>query len=187
MRKNRLFAFVLKTLLLGFFLFAKTLLNAQTINLAGNNWNLTIPSITQAGMDYSGTYESSNNLVTISGFLPGSFLSLLGSSTAKVSVHYVPNLWNNGLHLYAKRTGGNASVGGLCIACSATINDGLNYIEIPQGIDNTLFTIKFNGLLGLGNSVSYSNVNVQLKLSGVSVALPVDSYSATIVFTVGAL
>lgn len=187
MRNNKTITFVVKILLLGFFLFVKSPLHAQTINLAGSNWNLTIPSITQAGMDYAGTYESSNNLITISGTLPNSFLNLLGGRSAKVSVHYVPNSWNNGLHLYAKRIGGTASVGGICVGCSATINDGLNYVEIPQGIDNTLFTIKFNGVLGLLTSVTYSNVNVQLKLSGVSVALPVDSYNATIVFTIGAL
>ncbi len=187
MRRNKKTAFMVKTCLLGFFLFVKSPLNAQSINLVGSNWNLTIPSVTQAGTDYGGTYESSNNLITISGSLPNSFLNLLGGRSAKVSVHYVPNSWNNGLHLYAKRIGGTASVGGVCLGCSATINDGLNYIEIPQGIDNTLFTIKFNGVLGLLTSVTYSNVNVQLKLSGASVTLPVDSYSATIVFTIGAL
>lgn len=178
---------VVKVLFLGFFLCVKSSMYSQTINLTGNNWNLTIPSITEAGMDYVGTYESSTNLIVISGSLPNSFLNLLGNKTAKVSVHYVPNTWNNGLHLYAKRSGGTASVGGVCVGCSAAINDGLNYVEIPQGIDNTLFTIKFSGVLGLLTSVTYSNVNVQMKLSGVSAVLPADSYSATVVFTIGAL
>lgn len=160
-------------------------MEGQTINIAGTNWTVSVPAITEAGSNYTGTYDNPSQL-TLSGNLPGSFLNLLTSSGAKISMHYVPSTWNSNLHLYAKRNGGTATISGLCLLCSATINGGTAaFIEIPQASSATLSTITFTGLLGLGNSVTYSGINVQLEISGVSVTIPAATYSAQIVFTIG--
>lgn len=177
----------LQTLVLLIFCFTCFTINAQTITVAGNNWTVPITSITEAGMDYTGNYESNANLITISGSLPGSFLNLLsGGVAAVISVQYIPSSWNNSLHLYTRRSGGSASIGGFCILCTASVNNGTNYIEIPQSINTQFFTINFTGTLGIGNSISYSGINVQLRINGVSVTVPANNYSATLVFTVGA-
>lgn len=158
---------------------------AQTLNVSGSNWVVSVPTITEAGTNYAGTYQSSDTLLTLSGLLPGSFLNLLSGGAAKISMHYIPTAWNNSLRLYAKRSGGTTSIGGVCVLCTATINGGTTYIEIPQGVDATFLTINFAGVLGLGNSVSFSGINTQLQISGVSVTIPATSYNAKLVFTIG--
>lgn len=160
-------------------------LNGQTITVGGSNWTVTVPTITEAGSNYTGTYQSATDLIILSGTLPGSFLNLLAGGAARVSMRYNNISWNNSLRLYAKRSGGSATIGGLCIACSATINGGTTYIEIPQAVDTAFFTINFVGVLGLGNSVTYSGINTQLQITGVSVTLPATTYNAQIVFTIG--
>lgn len=161
-------------------------LGAQTINVGGSNWTVSVPAITEAGTDYAGTYESATNLITLSGNLPGSFLNLLTSGAARVSVHHTPTTWNSNLHLYAKRSGGSATISGLCVLCTATINGGTTYTEIPQAVATAFFTINFTGVLGLGNSVTYTGINAQLQISGVSVAIPATTYATQVVFTIGA-
>lgn len=161
-------------------------LTGQTITVGGSNWTVSVPTITEAGTNYAGTYESVTNLITLSGNLPGSFLNLLTSGAARVSVHHTPTTWNSNLHLYAKRSGGSATISGLCILCTATINGGTTYTEIPQAVDTAFFTINFTGVLGLGNSVSYTGINTQLQISGVSVIVPATTYNTQVIFTIGA-
>ena len=161
-------------------------LAGQTITVGGSNWTVSVPTITEAGTNYAGTYQSATNLITLSGNLPGSFLNLLTSGAARVSVHHTPTTWNSNLHLYAKRSGGSTSISGLCVLCTATINGGTTYIEIPQAVATAFFTINFTGVLGLGNSVSYTGINAQLQISGVSVIVPATTYSTQVVFTIGA-
>ncbi len=157
----------------------------QTISIAGTNWAVSVPAITEAGTNYTGTYDNPN-LITLSGALPESFLNLLTSAGARISMHYVPTLWNSDLHLYAKRNGGTAIINGLCVLCTATINGGnVTYVEIPQATSATLSTITFTGVLGVGNTVNYSGINVQLEIRGVSVTIPAAAYSTQIVFTIG--
>ncbi|WP_390453392.1 hypothetical protein [Chryseobacterium sp. Alg-005] len=176
---------LLKCLCITSLVIADNRLNGQTITVGGNNWTVSVPSITEAGSNYVGTYESANNVITLSGSLPGSFLNLLAGGAARVSMHYNAISWNNALRLYAKRNGGTATISGVCLGCSATINGGTTYIETSQAVDTTFFTINFVGVLGLGNSVSYSGINVQLQISGVSVTIPATTYNAQIVFTIG--
>ncbi|MDR2237116.1 MAG: hypothetical protein LBE92_13425 [Chryseobacterium sp.] len=160
-------------------------LKAQTLNISGTNWAVAVPAITEAGTNYTGTYDNPNQL-TLSGLLPGSILSLLATNGARISMHYVPITWNSNLHLYAKRSGGTTKINGLCVLCTATINGGnVNFIEIPQATSATLSTINFSGLLGVDNSVNYSAINVQLEIRGVSVTIPAAAYSTQVVFTIG--
>jgi hypothetical protein len=168
-------------------------LTAQTIIVGESNWDIStplgnLPAITEAGNNYTGTYQSVTNQITINGELPKSFLSLLSSGSAKISMHYTPTSWHNSLLLYAKRNGGTASISGLCVLCSASVSGGDSaYIQIPQTGDATFFNINFSGTLGLGTTtLSYSDVNVQLQIGGVSVVVPAATYSAQIVFTISA-
>lgn len=161
----------------------------QTITVSGSNWNVNTNSTqpTEAGNDYSGTYESPTNLITLSGFIPGSLLNLLtGGVASVVSVHYTPTNWYSNLKLFVKRSGGSASISGICVLCGTSINGGTTYIEVPQSAPVQFFTINFSGLLGLGNNITFSNINVQLQIQGVSVIVPVANYSATIVYTISA-
>ena len=160
-------------------------LQAQTVNAGGSGWTVSVPAITEAGNNYGGTYASATNAIILSGTMPGSFLNLLSNGAARISMRYTPTTWNNSLRLYAKRSGGTATINGLCIGCTATVNGGTTYIEMLQSPDTAFCTINFSGLLGLGNSVNYSAINVQLQISGVSVTIPAASYSAQIVFTIG--
>jgi hypothetical protein len=176
----------LKKYVSSFLLILGCCLRAQTINVGGSNWTVSVPAVTEAGTDYAGTYESATNLITLSGNLPGSFLNLLTSGAARVSVHHTPTTWNSNLHLYAKRSGGSTSISGLCVLCTATINGGTTYTEIPQAVATAFFTINFTGVLGLGNSVTYTGINAQLQISGVSVAIPATTYATQVIFTIGA-
>ncbi|MDQ1855959.1 hypothetical protein [Chryseobacterium sp. WLY505] len=161
-------------------------LQGQTINIAGTSWTVSVPTITEAGNNYAGTYDNPAQL-TLSGNLPGSFLNLLSASGAKITMQLAPTSWNSSLKLYAKRSGGTTKINGLCVGCTATINGGTaNYIEILQASAVILSTITFSGLLGISNSVDYSAISVQLQIGGVSVTIPAAAYSTQVVFTIAA-
>ncbi|QPQ52889.1 hypothetical protein H3Z85_05600 [Chryseobacterium indologenes] len=76
---------------------------AQTVTVTGN-WAPTIAAITEAGTNYAGTYDNitPSNPITMSGTLPGSFLNLLSSNGAKITMHQATTVWNNSLVLSAK-------------------------------------------------------------------------------------
>lgn len=162
-------------------------MNAQVVNVSGN-WLPTIPAITEAGSNYAGTYDNSGstgtNQILLSGTLSESFLKLLSSSGAKMTMRYVPNPWNSTMTLSAKRIGGTATVQGLCLVCTATINGGTTYIPISQTSDVTFVTFTFGSVLGVGNTVNFTDINLILQLAGVSVTVPANAYSARIVFTI---
>lgn len=152
--------------------------------VSGSDWHIPVNPITEAGSDYSGTVTNPNNLI-LSGNIPGSFLNLLVSDAVDITVRFTPNpSWHESLSLYGKRTGGSATIGGLCVLCRASITGGETYIQIPQTADVPLFSITFSGALGLLNSITYSDILVQLELRGLSVVTPVDDYGANVVFTI---
>lgn len=141
----------------------------RTLTVAGGNWAVPIPSITEAGSNYAGTYESIDNQVLLTASVP----ALLG--TGKVSVHYEPNpTWNSNLILNVKRTGDGTTV---CVLC--TITGGTAYQEVKT-TDLELFRI--TAVVALG---SYSNIPIKIQLSGVSVTIPVSTYNSKLVFTIG--
>lgn len=146
-------------------------LKAQKIIVTGTNWTVPIPSITGAGSNYEGTYESLANQILIEVQIP----ILLGSG--KVSVHYTPDpTWNSNLILSAKRTGnGNTT----CLICSIT--GGTTYQMV------TVTDIELFRIAALATLTSYTNIPIQLQLSGVSVTIPAATYNSKIVFTISAL
>lgn len=146
-------------------------LKAQTITVTGSNWTVPIPSITGAGSNYTGTYDSAINQVALKVDIP----ILLGSG--KVSVHYTPDpTWNSNLILSAKRTGNGST---LCVVC--TMTGGTTYQTV------TLTDIELFRLSALAAVISYSNIPIQLQLSGVSVTIPAATYNSKIIFTISAL
>lgn len=169
------------------FVLISSCMEAQVVNVSGN-WNASIPVITEAGSNYAGTYDNSGstgtNQIILSGTLPGSFLNLLSSSGAKMTMRYTPNPWNSSLTLAAKRTGGTTAIHGVCLFCTSSINGGATYIPISQTADVTFVTFSFSGVLGLANSVTFADINLILQLAGVSVTVPANTYSARIVFTI---
>ena len=152
---------------------------AQSISVIGNNWQVPIPDITIAGADYAGTYESAEDLFTLNGTLP----NLLATDKVQVLVNFQPINWNNNLQIQIKRIGGRSLIGGICLLCSSQIVGGQNYTPLLSS-SFLLFSIQTAGVLGIGNSLSFSEVKTQLKLSGVSVTLPADSYEGTVIFTI---
>lgn len=164
-----------------------SLMEAQVVSVSGS-WTANIPSITEAGNNYSGTYDNTGNTGTnqiiLSGTLPGSFLNLLSSKGAKMTMHYASNPWNTSMTLSARRTGGTTAIHGVCLLCTAAISGGDTYIPIPQSPDVTFLNFTFAGVLGLGNSVSFADIVLLLQVSGVSVTIPASTYGARVVFTI---
>lgn len=164
-------------------------IKGQVVNVAGN-WAASIPAITEAGNNYAGTYDNSANTapnqIILSGSIPDTFIKLLSSSGAKITMHYVSNPWHSSLGLSVKRVGGTASISGLCLGCTVSINGGTTYIPVSEATDVTLSTITFSGLLGLGNHINFSGIVVNTQVSGVSVTIPASTYSARLVFTIAA-
>ncbi|MCX8525849.1 hypothetical protein OF897_18185 [Chryseobacterium formosus] len=147
-------------------------LSAQrTLTVGGNNWTVTVPSITEAGTNYTGTYESATNQILLAASVP------LLLSSGKVSVHYEPNpTWNSNIILHTRRTGDGTT---LCVLCSIT---GGTAYQIVTTVDIELFRIV--AVLALA---SYSNIPIQLQLTGVSVTIPAATYNSRMVFTISAL
>jgi len=141
---------------------------AQSVTVPVTNWNAAIPAITEAGSNYSGTYSSPTNQASINVGLP----ALLGS--VKVYVHYQGNpTWNSSLVLSAKRTSNGST---LCVGCN--ISGGTNYITVP------LTAVELFRISTILSVTSYTGINIQYQVSGVSVTLPAATYNSKIVFTV---
>ncbi|UZT96020.1 hypothetical protein ODZ84_12290 [Chryseobacterium fluminis] len=163
--------FLIKSVLILLLSLSLDLKSQRVLTVGGTNWTVTIPPISEAGSNYTGTYESATNQVLLGASVP----LLLGNG--KVSVQYQANpTWNSNLVLSARRTGNGTTP---CAGCSIT--GGTSYITIPLATDVELFRI--TAVLALA---SYSNIPVQLQLSGVSVAIPAATYSSLVVFTIAA-
>lgn len=98
--------------------------NAQSIIANGTDWTVS-PTITEAGTNYSGTYETS----LVSPFqmsLTVTVPALL--SSASISARYIPDpTWNNSLGIAVKRLNNGTS---LCVLCS--VAGGTDYISLAQ-------------------------------------------------------
>jgi hypothetical protein len=125
-----------------------------------------IPPITGAGSNYAGTYESATNQILLKVDIP------LLLSSGKVS----NPTWNSNLILSTKRTGNGSTV---CLVC--TMTGGTAYQTV------TLTDIELFRLSALAAVISYSNIPIQLQLSGVSVTIPAATYNSRVLFTISAL
>lgn len=144
---------------------------AQTITVVGSSWTPTIPAISEAGSDYGGTYTTSTGQLKLNVSVP----VLLG--TGKVSVSYEQSSnWHNSLKIYISKLDNGS---GLCVLCSITPSGATAFQEILQ-TDTEFFRV-----LAVLNLANVNNINVNLRLSGVSVLVPVDNYSTRVIFTIG--
>ncbi|MFC1650316.1 hypothetical protein ACFL2X_01975 [Candidatus Latescibacterota bacterium] len=130
---------------------------------ADGGWTeLTIGSadlIGGAGTNLIDTYSSNSDATLID------IRNAKKNDSWRVDIRRSDLNWHENLYLYARRTGsgnGNGNASG-----------GLSYIEINY-IDRELF--HGEGLL--------NNITLQYQLSGVSLQVPPDTYSTTIIFTI---
>ncbi len=168
--KNRINASI-RLLLLAGALLVCIAAKSQTITVVGTDWSPVVPTITEAGSDYAGTYESTSTQMSLNLTVP----LLLG--TGKISVRYEPNpTWNNALKIDVRKLNNGS---GLCVLCSMTPNQATPYQEVLT-TDVELF--KVTAVLSLAE---VTNIGLNLRVRGVSVTTPVDNYTARIVFTIG--
>lgn len=130
---------------------------------ATGNWSETIDALdlqAGAGSDLISTYQSTSNAVSI---------DISGTAGVddnwRVDVKKVDSVWHNSFHLYVKRTSDGTG--------SGSISGGDTYQEVT---DTDLSFFSGNG--------DRNNINVQLKLTGVSIQAPPDTYTTTIYYTV---
>lgn len=143
---------------------------AQSISISnganGSNWNIPALSTTiiKAGKNYEHveTSAASHTLLKVNALL-----------TWSISVQQsVSSNWDPALKISVRRTGDGTG--------GAIISGGSNYIQLTSSSQ-----VFFSGLLGLG--FSRDNIPVQYKIEGMSVLLPVKTYSTTIQYTVSGL
>jgi len=155
-----------------FFLFLSVVCFSQTTSVAitngsmGATWSIpTLSStITKAGKNYEHVETSA---------LSHTYLKVTSIAFWNVSVQQtVSSNWDPSLKLFVRRSGDGTGL--------VTISGGTAFLPVTSG--NTLF---FSGLLGLG--FGRENIPVQYKIEGLSVLLPVKTYTTTIVFTISGL
>jgi len=112
-----------------------------------------------AGSDLIDTYESIAGAVSIS--ISG---TTGPSDNWRVDVKKVDTNWDSSFHLYVRRT--SDGTGG-------SVSGGTAYQEITD-VDQSFFD----------GSDDVGGINIQLKLSGVSVQISPDSYITTVYYTV---
>lgn len=145
-----------------FFVFQqKGITQSIAIQSGGTSWSVTVPAsnITTAGLDYSINMTSTTNqsLMNISTLL-----------TYEVRAKKQDTLWDSRLELYVRKTGDGTPV------LLATISpSGVGSYNLLGSSDVTLFS----GLLGR------TGVPLQYEIRGISVVVPVRTYSTTIVYT----
>ena len=126
------------------------------------DWLLTVDASdlqAGAGSDLIDTYESIADAVSIS--ISG---TAGASDNWRVDVKKVDTDWYGSFYLYVKRTSGGTG---------GSVSGGAAYQEITDA-DESFFD----------GSDDVSGIGIQLKLSGVSVQIPPDTYTTTVYYTV---
>lgn len=145
---------------------------AQRLRITGLTWTPTVTIITEAGNNYaSSTLQSATNQTLI---------DVRVANTPGLN-HYTVNIkrtdsgtnWNTaGLQIWARRTGTGTSGGG----GGSTVTGGTVYQEIMTS--DLLF---FEG--DNSNNTFRNDIPIQYQITGISVLVPVGSYSTTITYT----
>jgi len=132
------------------------------IDVTGS-WSLSIDAsdlVAGAGSDLIDTYESASDEVHIDISVWGR-----GSRSWRVDVRKSDSSWHGNYHLYVRRTSNGSGWG--------SISGGTSYQEVTD-TDQSFFS---------GNW-GRSNIHIQLRLSGVSVQIPPNTYTTTVIYTV---
>ena len=141
--------------------------SAQTISInSGNTWSVpTLSStITKAGKNYEHveTSSASQTLFKVNALLAWSISAHLSSTSN----------WDSSLKLYVQRTGSGTGI--------AIVTGGTTYMQLT-----TTPQLFFSGLLNV--LAHRDNIPVQYKIEGLSVMLPVKTYTTTITYTISGL
>lgn len=141
--------------------------SAQTLSInSGTTWSVSSLSstVTKAGKNYEHveTSSASQTLFKVNAALAWSIYAHLSNTSN----------WDSSLKLYAQRTGNGTGI--------AILTGGTSYIQLTSSPQ--LF---FSGLLNL--FAHRDNIPVQYKIEGLSVMLPVKTYTATITYTISGL
>lgn len=148
-----------------------TAVSGQTISVSngasGSTWSVPVLSstISKAGKNYehSETSSASHTLLKVSAVVVWS-----------VHVHQsVTSNWDPSLKLSVQRTGSGTGV--------AILSGGTSYIQL-SGTSQPFFS----GLLTLFSG-NRDNIPIQYQISGLSVALPVKTYTTTVTYTISGL
>jgi hypothetical protein len=128
------------------------------------NWNLNVQAseITEAGSNYIGSFESATNQIIFNRNAPDFYLQ-----NWSITIHKSDVTWDSNIKLWIRRTGDGNGVNG------SSISNGANYQEVV----NTPISF-FNG---------YKEVNdipLQLKYTGISVTIPINTFSTYLNFTI---
>lgn len=130
---------------------------------ATGGWSETIDASdlqAGAGSNLTDTYESAAGATALT------ISNTTGNTDNwRVDVKRTDTNWHGNLHLYVKRTSDGTGEG--------SISGGLSYIEITT-IDSQFFS-------GAGDR---NSINLQYKLTGMSVSVPPNAYGTTITYTV---
>jgi hypothetical protein len=141
---------------------------SQFINPVGN-WYPIINSnaVTEAGLNYGSNYaiESASNQTNLSLSLGGGVINVWFNNW-RVDIRKEDINWNPSLQLQVRRTTNGAGT------IFSSISGGANYQNI-QNNSQSFFQ-------GVG---AFNNINIQYRLSGFSVLIPVDTYSTNIIYT----
>lgn len=149
-----------------FIIFSGGVMHAQSMSVTGNwNPNLAASQIAEAGNDYNPAISSATNQTSLSHSLGGGIFNQILNGW-QVNVQRVDNNWNPNLQLQLRRTGDG---GGTFLS---NIAGGTTYQQV-----STASTIFYNG------NGNFSNIPIQYRLQGISVTLPVGTYSTTIIYT----
>lgn len=142
---------------------------SQTISASpGWNYSVTSGTVSEAGSDYSISPTSATNqtLVSITG------LGIFGD-TFTVRVNKLDSDWNNNLSLQVIRTGAGTAGG----FGGGSITGGSSYITLTNSPQ-----VFFSGTTGF-LSGSRTSIPIQYRITGISVLLPVKTYTTTVVYT----
>jgi hypothetical protein len=127
------------------------------------SWSRTITAAdlrSGAGSDLYDTQESSTDEVTLD------ISSATGAGDQwRVDVHRLDATWPSGVHLWVRRTGDGSG--------SGSISGGASYHEITTS-DSEFFS-------GFGDR---SDINLQFRITGMSLSVPPDAYSSSVSYTV---
>ncbi len=143
-------------LLIGFIAISSQKATSINVIITGS-WDLSITAndlVSGAGSELKSIYESNEDAITID-------ITQTGKDW-RIDIHKEDTNWPSNFHLYVKRTSGGSGISG-----------GTTYQEVTD-VDTYFF----------GGEKRQSGINVQLKLSGVSLTVPPNSYITTVIYTV---
>lgn len=156
-----------KLLLILFFLSIISSIFSQSLTVSPG-WSVTIPASTiiEAGLNYTTT--------TVTSGASQSTMSITTNSNNVNVFVYVQKTdvtWDSNLTLWVRRSGNGTGAG------NSSITNGTTF----QQITNTpiqFFTVY------MGKSRTYSSIPIQYQISGISVIIPAQTYTTTLLFTI---